>query len=283
MEKIEPQAILVASTQIHDSAIDQYLTEIGVSESARESLGQWNLEARKGRLLKNPSEAERLVMFAGKMCYKSFEEGLNPNVTKVRKNNKEYLTNLLKVGHGSVLEHASFSFLFFNVSRVFTHELVRHRAGTAMSQESLRFVRPEEIKFWIPSILKQVVGEPYVSDRIKEVLEKVTSTHKRMGKLAGIDKMKFEDKKKLTSALRRILPQGMSTAILFTMNLRAVRHIVQMRTSPHAEEEIRIVFDKVAKIMQKECPILFSDMERDDSGCWTTKYPANPYDYNKEG
>ena len=80
--------------------------------------------------------------------------GLNANVSKVREDSAEYLRNILKSGHGSVLEHANFTFLFHNVSRVFTHELVRHRAGAAYSQESMRFVRLTDIPFWFPDWAK---------------------------------------------------------------------------------------------------------------------------------
>src|SRR5262245_24717498 len=85
--------------------------------------------------------AETLIEFAGRLCYRSWEPGLNPNVRKIRTDRGEYFENLLASGHGSVLEHANFTFVFHHVSRVFTHELVRHRAGSAFSQESLRYVR----------------------------------------------------------------------------------------------------------------------------------------------
>ena len=71
------------------------------------------------------SEPEDLVEFGGRICYRSWKPGLNPNVTKVRADHDEYLRNILKQKHGSVLEHVSYSFVFRNVSRVLTHELVR--------------------------------------------------------------------------------------------------------------------------------------------------------------
>ncbi|MFN2525032.1 MAG: FAD-dependent thymidylate synthase, partial [Actinomycetota bacterium] len=67
-----------------------------------------------------------LVHFSGN-CYRSWKEGLNPNVTRVRKDQAEYFLNLLRSGHGSVLEHANYSFILYNVSRIATHEIVRHR------------------------------------------------------------------------------------------------------------------------------------------------------------
>ena len=88
--------------------------------------------------------------FAGRLCYRSWEPGLNKNVRQVRTNVEDYLDNLLKSMHGSVLEHSFYVFIFHQVSRVFTHELVRHRVGTSISQESLRFVRLDDLPFWFP-------------------------------------------------------------------------------------------------------------------------------------
>src|SRR5262249_32603417 len=85
---------------------------------------------------------ELLVEFGGRACYRSWEPGLNVNVTKVRTDQREYFANILRSAHGSVLEHANYSFALRNVSRVLTHEIVRHRAGSAFSHDSLRYVPP---------------------------------------------------------------------------------------------------------------------------------------------
>ena len=78
------------------------------------------------------TDSEALIELAGRRCYNSFQSGLNPNVTKIRTNLAEYIENILKSGHGSVLEHATYSFAIEGVSRVFTSEMNRHRAGWAM-------------------------------------------------------------------------------------------------------------------------------------------------------
>src|SRR5262245_17016001 len=80
-------------------------------------------------------DIDALGEFAGRLCYRSWEPGLNANVTRVREDSAEYHRNTLSSGHGAIYEHASITFLFQDVSRVFTHELVRHRAGVAISQE----------------------------------------------------------------------------------------------------------------------------------------------------
>ncbi len=79
------------------------------------------------------TDGERLAEFAGRLCYMSQH---NP----AKRETREYLENIKKQGHGSVLEHANYSILLEGVSRSLTHELVRHRAGFAYSQLSQRYV-----------------------------------------------------------------------------------------------------------------------------------------------
>ena len=89
------------------------------------------------------SDGERLAEFAGRLCYMSQR---NP----AKRTTPEYLLNILKQGHGSVLEHANYSLLLEGVSRSLTHELVRHRAGFAYSQLSQRYVDESEAAFVVP-------------------------------------------------------------------------------------------------------------------------------------
>lgn len=90
-----------------------------------------------------------LVSFYAKLCYKSLVEGKNANVTKIREI-EENLKGVIKSGHGSVFEHVSLNFVTTDCSRVFTHELVRHRVGTAFSQTSGRYVAIDKIDLVLP-------------------------------------------------------------------------------------------------------------------------------------
>jgi thymidylate synthase ThyX len=74
----------------------------------------------------------------------------------------------------------------------------------------------------------------------------------------GLNEMKDRDKKKkLTSALRRVLPNGQVNEIGFTVNFRELRHVVQLRTSRHSEWEIRHVFGQVYRLVKDRHPLLF--------------------------
>ncbi len=127
--------------------------------------------------------AELLVEFCGRACYRSWEPGLNKNVTRIREDQREYLRNLLSSLHGSVLEHANYTFAFRQVSRVFTHELVRHRAGSAFSQESLRYVRLTEIGFRVPEALEPVRDQ--VMNLVEQLEEFQVSAAEALGPRRG--------------------------------------------------------------------------------------------------
>jgi thymidylate synthase ThyX len=149
-----------------------------------------------------------------------------------------------------------------------THELVRHRAGSAFSQESLRYVRLADIGFRVPPAL-----EP-VRDQVLAIVEQLEGFQVKAASELGIDEdgIPFHVKKEVTSALRRLAPLGLSTDIIWTANARTLRHVIEMRTAPGAEEELRLVFDQIARTMQAEAPGLFQDFTLQDDGSWVPEH-----------
>lgn len=262
MHLVEPKVFIIQRPAIDWRGVQDYLQAVkGLA---------W-YEKQINAPLANHASAEKLVEFAGRLCYRSWEPGLNPNVTKVREDAADYLTNILKSGHGSVLEHASWTFVLHNVSRVFTHELVRHRVGVAISQESLRYVRLTDIPFWLPQW----------AQNDKELLAYVTKTLTYLENIQqalayhfGLDNpdVPFHKKKEYTSFMRRLAPMGLATGLMWTANARTLRHVIERRTDFGAEEEIRLVFDQIAQLMLKEAPLLFGDYHG-DGGKWETPYP----------
>ncbi len=195
----------------------------------------------------------------GRLCYRSFEPGMNPNVTRVRQGNAAYLRNIINVGHGSVVEHPVLNFIFADVSRVVTHELVRHRAGTAMSQESLRFVRLDTLSAYVPLCIEENETGMTLFAKTFEQLEEVQKT---LAEIYAIDdERQFAVKKKLTSAFRRMAPIGLATTIGWSCNFRTLRHVLENRTDPHAEEEIRYLFGEVFALVRDRYPNLLGDYE----------------------
>lgn len=254
MEETDPEVFLISKPQVDYQEVERYL--YAVDPQAIEWLERAEVDLR--------GDAELLTEFAGRLCYRSWTEGLNANVTKVRKDSEEYFANILGSRHGSVFEHAQFSFVFHNVSRVFTHELVRHRVGVAISQESLRYVRLTHLGFRIPDILDPIRNE------VIEIVEKLEEFQVTAAEQMGLDEdgVPFHVKKEVTSALRRLAPIGLSTGMLWSANLRTLRYCVEARTAEGAEEEIRTVFNTVGKIMKRECPLAFQDIEPNSKGAW---------------
>lgn len=244
MELVEPRVYLIGETRIIEDQLELYLDHLGVPE--------WTSDA--------PTDVERVVEAMGRLCYRSFKPGLNPNVSTVRKGNDKYLGHLIKVGHGSVLEHAFLNFILADVSRVFTHELVRHRTGTAISQESLRFVRLDKLRFWMPMSFGNHEKREQLMRFITEKVRFMEQWQLELADILGIEEEKsFERKKVLTSAMRRIAPDGLATTIGWSVNPRELRHVIEMRTSPGAEEEIRLVFGKIAEVVLERYPNIFGD------------------------
>ncbi len=263
MRSVQPEVFLVARPAIDYDQLAGYLQEVG-GTGWLERLDRGDLDTGGTR------DAENLAEFAGKMCYRAWEPGLNPNVRRVRNDHDTYLQNILAQAHGSVLEHASFTFVLHNVSRVLTHELVRHRPGTAVSQESLRFVRLDDIPFWFPDWARQ---DPELMKRATALLDQMEEFQRWMAGHFGLDaeSVPFHEKKHKTSFMRRLAPDGVATGIVWTANIRTLRHTIEARTDPGAEEEIRLVFGKIAELAQAEAPALFGDYEVRD-GAWLPRW-----------
>ncbi len=261
MKFVEPEVYLIAETKIDSDQLQKMLTSLGQS-TARTWLAKTKAASK--------SDGELLTEVAGRTCYKSFGIGLNPNVTKIRQSSEEYIQNTLAKGDGSIFEHATCTFAFLNVSRVFTHELVRHRPGVAISQESLRYVRPVGFKLWLPPELRDK------KSNFQSIIADLENTYHNLEKSYDWNKINFDLKKRITSAIRRILPEGMATTIIWSANHRAIRHVITMRTAESAEAEIRFIFDKVARIMKQKFPLIYEDLEYtqldDGTRSWRPKY-----------
>lgn len=257
----------IAQTAINDWNVDTWLTDMGVEDFDYPET--------------YTPDPEFLIALAGKRCYKSFKAGLNPNVSHVRSDYAEYLENILKVGHGSVLEHATFTYAIEGVSRVFTAEMNRHRAGWAISEGSLRFIRFDEINYWLPESLRdreddtpEIAEKKEATRRIfAEAFKQDEDNYRRLVALWDVDGAKdFKYKKEVTSCFRRIVGMGVATGGVWTGNVRGLRHVLTMRCAPEAEEEIKMVMAMIAEDLIENHPMLFGDFERDNTGHFRPKY-----------
>lgn len=198
----------------------------------------------------NPGMA--LCSFYAKLCYRSLVEGKNTNITKIREVESN-LKGTFDSHHGSVFEHCWFNFVTTDCSRIFTHELVRHRVGTAFSQTSGRYCTVEDAMLVLPEELEEagIAGEMRIL--LNQIKRHVT---KWRTKLNLDDEKDFNRKKRLTSALRRIMPNGATNEIGWSVNIRSLRHILTMRSARHAEWEMRAVMHDVGTIIEERIPLL---------------------------
>ena len=268
-KNVEIGIFFIAKTAIDRHEVEKWMTHVGADKFDP------NFDEK--------TDAELLIELAGRRCYMSFQPGLNPNVTKIRADIVEYIDNILKSGHGSVLEHATYTFAIEGVSRVFTGEMNRHRAGFAISEGSMRYIRFENIPWWMPPSMRVLPGdsEELANKKMRTqsvVTEAFKDAEHRYNQIQYIWKeelsetSKFHGKKQVTSMMRRIIPMGVATGGIWTGNIRALRHVLTMRTTSAAEEEICYVFSNIMKRIKDMEPTLFGDFVQDEFGFWSPKY-----------
>jgi thymidylate synthase (FAD) len=201
------------------------------------------------------TDGEKLAEFAGRLCYMSQK---NPASRATR----EYLENIKKQGHGSVLEHANYSLLLEGVSRSLTHELVRHRAGFAYSQLSQRYVDESQANFVVPPA---IVGDEILEKEWRAQVDEAQRSYVRLVEHLmeryGWVADKVHRRKMSREAARGVLPNSTETKIVVTGNARAWRTMLELRASEGAELEIRRCAVAIIKMLFQESPAFFSDFE----------------------
>jgi len=233
----QPRVYLLGRQQLEPGELERFLADHGLS---------WSTDTEIG--------AQQLCEAAGRLCYMSFGKG--------RKSNADYLANLISSAHGSVLEHAAWNFIITGVSRSFTHELVRHRAGFGYSQLSQRYVDETTADFVEPDC---IADDPELHAVWLAAVEQAQRAYCRL--VEGLAR-RFADepdptlrRKLARQAARSVLPNATETKIFVTANARALRHFIEARANEHAETEIRKVALEVLRIMRREAPNIFADYE----------------------
>jgi thymidylate synthase (FAD) len=252
--------VMLAKPQVHTEGLRGFLEGYGLDFEA---------------YLDDPTEltpAAKLLKTAGQTCYASF----GPKRT-YDADAKRYFDNLASSGHGSVFEHATFSFLCYGISRSNTHEVVRHRAGTAFSQLSQRYVSGRVLRF-VESPEYQV--HPALHKRFEERIDRAAASYEQLteelltlqkdgdAKLAG--EARTDRRKRVQQTARSLLPNETETVLVLSGNVRAFRHMIEMRTDEHAESEIRDLFFRIFLCLRMAEPLLFGDygIESYEDGTW---------------
>ena len=201
------------------------------------------------------TDGERLAEYAGRICYMS---QANP----AKRSTAEYLENIKKQGHGSVLEHAVYVLLIEGISRSCSHELVRHRAGFGYSQLSQRYVDESQAAFVVPPAVMgdETLEAEWLAQVTAAQAAYVKAVDALMTKYAGVAD-KVHRRKMAREAARSVLPNATETKIVVSANVRAWRTMLELRCGEGAEQEIRRMAVAVLRLFQGEAASFFSDYE----------------------
>jgi len=189
--------------------------------------------------------AEDVIERACRTCYLSFNRYDPPASTE------ELIKKVIRKMHHSVLEHAMATFRIKGGSRVFTHELVRHRLMSP-SQESQRYVEYGKTRAYT-MVAPPTVKESGYYERFMKLAAEAERLYSEMV-AADIPK---ED-------ARYILPNATTSEIVISANLREYRHIFEVRCHPRAHWEIRLICLEMLRILKRETPIVFWDFDIDE-------------------
>jgi thymidylate synthase (FAD) len=242
---MEPKVHLIGRVQFDIEAFSAFLNEESI---------EW-------RRSPNATPPEELVEVAGRTCYMSFGSLQSPRT------NNEFIKNLIAQGHESVLEHASWTFMVTNVSRAFTHQLVRHRVGFAFSQLSQQYHDERDANFVMPAHLDSFpeAKEAWIRaiNSAKEAYASINGLLSPEGSSLSEDLDKRELNRAIRSAARSVLPNATETKIVMTVNARALRHFFKVRGSIPGDIEMRLVAAALLGIVKREAPGIFCDFRID--------------------
>ena len=237
----------------------------------------------KVKLIRYTPNPESLVTSCAKLCYSpvgidEIEQDLtNSNIQK-------FLDRLIKMGHESPLEHISFTFAVEGVSRVLSHQLVRHRIAS-YSQKSQRYVKENQFEYIIPHAIENI---PEAKEIFMKTMENNQIAYDELVDLLLLEQIKdfwrcegvpenkiIEDdliddfkerykngykimEKKAIEDARYVLPNACETKIVLTMNARSLLNFFRLRCCNRAQWEIRELADRMLVECKKVAPIIFS-------------------------
>lgn len=187
---------------------------------------------------------------AGRGCYRSWDVPNEKTASPA-----DYLKNILRQKHYSVLEHASFTFHIENVSRAATHEIVRHR-HFGFSQESQRFVLEKRGRDIVcPPLL---VGNRNALKELSDLSDKAFDVRDLL-----VSQIKDEHsdlkRKEIVEAARAVLPNAAATSLFMTGNARSWMEFIDKRDSPAADAEIREVAQEIHEQLAEAFPEVFGE------------------------
>ena len=186
----------------------------------------------------------------------------NPN----QEEQEQFITNLVKSGHLSPLEHVSFTFAIEGISRALTHQLVRHRIAS-YSQQSQRYVTGKNFSYIIPPSIEK---NSKAKEKFITLMDSIKETYQDLLDIFDEENIKV---KECREDIRFILPQAAQTRIVVTMNCRALLNFFEHRCCIRAQWEIRALANKMRKECIKILPCVFKES---GAPCYSLQYCPEP-------
>jgi thymidylate synthase (FAD) len=190
-----------------------------------------------------PREIMQNIERYGRVCYKSEDKATDDTASS-------FVERIIKSGHESVIEHEKITVKIV-CDRGVSHEIVRHRIAS-YSQESTRYCNYSQNRFGRElTVIKPCFWEDGSPEYLlwAETMHNIEDTYN-----------KLIDRGAKPEEARNVLPNGLKTEIVVTMNLREWRHFFRLRTSPKAHPQMREIAIPILKHFQYMLPVVFGDI-----------------------
>lgn len=196
------------------------------------------------------STAEYACEVAGRMCYSAFGDAQG------RVGSAAYFGNILRSGHGSLLELSSWTLVVCRASRGYLAQQTRHRAGWGYAAESTHYVDYSRT----PARVCLTGMPPEARPTAEAAAAAAVDSYCKLRAELEADSS-IETKKDRSAQARQLLPTGLECRLMLSANARALRHFLELRGHRSNVPEIRCVASAVLGLMRTEAPVLFGDFE----------------------
>ena len=195
------------------------------------------------KLVRHTPEPERTVAMSARLCYSPIGAAqLEEKISDEQAAN--LVRKLVSMGHLSTLEHVTFTFAIEGVSRVLTHQLVRHRIAS-YSQQSQRYVKEHDFETIVPA---SIASKPEAKAKFDKLMTEIQAMY---DEFIALD-IPAED-------ARYILPNATETKIVCTFNARSLLNFFSLRCCTRAQWEIRALANEMLRQCQAVAPVIFEN------------------------
>lgn len=226
----------------------------------------WELDKPPGAAVESPEwkswikslplDSDELAEMAGRLCYKSWDR---PNPTTAK--NSDYIANIIRQKHFSVLEHASVSYYVRGVSRSLLTELERHR-HLSFSVVSQRYVDHGEADYVAPPAFYELDVSDH-EEMMEDLRDLINMSHQAYSFIEYKLLSCGFKKKEAREAARAVLPSATTTEFIVTGNLRTWREILQKRIGPTVDKEFNQLATLILADLKEYAPATFQDFEEE--------------------